>query len=607
MDEIDDKAVSISRLAIRLPTYKRTFVYLFAVSFLAGFLLRLLIFPEARVLSSLSNSLLFGGAEGLLFIGLPALFASVLAASFTRKEDFSLRMKHFSFVALLATIVSSMLYFIGVAGYARFADLESFILLANSVVFLIWFAALFITLNFGWKTVLMASFHPALNLSFLVIWESFLLAGLTDPVLLFLKFVVSSGVLLLALASVFYVLNAPAKRNFGISTLQAATLFFAQLVYGKKDLENVLAEMGERVETLMGVVSFRTIKGKQKAVFIVPHLHYGPFGNIGGSEFPHLISFNVKEKLKCPVFVFHGLANHDYNPIYSFTSSRISSELVQTVKNFKASDYTSRAAFVSASYRTAKVLGVGFDKQQLFLAMSRAPETTEDISAPIGISFMEQLRGNGFREIVLTDMHNSAGEESKMGAGSPEYFEFYDLYKTISDPQNKKPFKLGVSHDSLTDFTTTEGIGKAGLNVAVFEVSGKRACFVLFDANNVLPSFRRELLLQLLSTFKFDYCDMLTTDTHSVNNFSMVHNPLGGRIDREKIANRVEQTTREAVKDLEFCQAAAVNRRTALDVWGAGRVSELLSTVSAIVAMAKIFAPLIFLASIVLALLLLSL
>ncbi len=604
MDDIDDKAMSISKLSVTVPSYKKTFVYLFAWSFLAGFALRLLLFRQPLSPSTLSDSLLFGGSEGLLFLGAPALLASVLATSVARKEGFSKRLRHFSFISLVAAVVCSLFYFAGVLLYRRFADLATFALLANSAVFLAWFLALYVGLGYGWKAFVLASFHPLFSLSFLTIWSSFLIAGVNDPALLVLKFLVSSVVLLLGLVSLFYLLNAPAKRNFGASTLQVATLFFAQTVYGKKDIEDFFAEISEPADTTLGGVAFKRADGSFKAAFLVPNLHYGPFGNVGGSEFPKLIADGVSAQLKCPAFVFHGTAGHDLNPVYSFSSSRLANEFVQSFK--AARMFEEKAAFVRGSRASAKVFGLAFGGGHgAFLAMTRAPENTDDIDLPLGMALSNALKARGFRETVLVDMHNAKTGEQKMATGSKSFFEFYDLFSGLSAPRQARQFKVGVATDSLKEFPAAQGVGPAGLKVAAFDIAGKRACLILVDGNNMLPAFRRNVLLKVLSRHRFSYCDVLTTDSHAVNNISGVHNPLGSHSENEKLLPRIEAAVEKALKDLEPCSAAVVSRRTSIEVLGSGRTPELLSTISAIVSIAKILAPIVLFASVVVAALLL--
>ncbi|MFH1200203.1 MAG: DUF2070 family protein [Candidatus Micrarchaeota archaeon] len=604
MDDIDGKATSISRLAVALPSYKKTIAYLFAGSFVSGFVLRLLMARNSFSNAMLSDSLVFGGAEGVFFLGVPALLAGVIATGVARKEGFGPRLKHFTFVSLLAAIASFLFYFAGAVLYRRFADLATYALLANSAVFLIWFLALFVGLNYGWKSLVMASFHPVLNLSFLTIWSSFLIAGLNDPFIILVKFAASSAVLLLGMVSLFYILNAPAKRNFGASTLQVATLFFAQTVYGKKDIEDFFAEISETTHTTLGGVAFKRRNGEYKAVFLVPNVHYGPFGNVGGSEFPSTIANAVGAELRCPALVFHGTAGHDLNPVYSFSSSRLASEYVQTIR--AARSYDATASFLRQENKNAKVFGLSFGRRHSsFVAMTRAPQNTDDIDLPLGMALSGALHASGFGESVLVDMHNSKCEEQKMGSGSPQFFEFYDLLSSVSNVKPPKAFKVGVAVDPLIGFNASHGIGTAGLKAVVFEIGAKRACLILVDANNVMPAFRRAVLLKVLSKFNFTYCDVLTTDTHSVNNISGVHNPLGAHKDNDKLIPLIEAAVALAVADLEPASAAVVNRRTTLEVLGSGRTPELLSTISAIVSMAKIFAPVILFLSVVVAALLL--
>ena len=141
--------------------------------------------------------------------------------------------------------------------------------------------------------------------------------------------------------------------------------------------------------------------------------------------------------------------------------------------------------------------------------------------------------------------------------------------------------------------------------VSVFEIGGRKSCIILIDANNVLPDFRREILLKVLANGKrFDFCDVFTTDTHAVNTISGIHNPLGRYCDRGKLAARIEEAIAGAILDLEPAEAAMSIKRIELDVLGVRRSPEVISTINSIVSIAKIFAPSILIISLLIAFLL---
>ncbi|MEK6954705.1 MAG: DUF2070 family protein [Candidatus Micrarchaeota archaeon] len=601
----DLRAVAITTLMGPLPNYGRSLLYTVVISFLAGFALDLL---KTRVLSlsAIGDYFLFGGTEGFLIMCVPAILAAAFAASITRKERFRDRLRHFSFISLLSVVVSAILYILALLVSQNTNQLQTFVLLANSIIFAIWFVALFVTLNYGWKAIPISLIQPLLSISFLSIYNSFLIANLQDPFTLGIKFVISSIVLLFALASIFYIINAPARRNFGISTLQVMALFFAQWTYGSKRLEGVLAEMGEKVETFYGTALFRSAKTKKiKAAWLIPYVHFGPVGNLGGSEFPALLSKPISRRMNAPVSVFHATVNHDFNPVYSSVHTKLLGTYAKEISAMQKAPFskTAVAQLMESSIGNARIFSITAGKDGFF-AFSNAPQSTEDIEFPIGLILMNKLLGRSLQNAILTDMHNSKTNGDYMLTGTPQFYELYDLADKYSMGR-QLPFKFGCHADPLGDFGISQGIGKMGMIVSVFEIGGRKSCIILIDANNVLPDFRREILLKVLANGKrFDFCDVFTTDTHAVNTISGIHNPLGRYCDRGKLAARIEEAIAGAILDLEPAEAAMSIKRIELDVLGVRRSPEVISTINSIVSIAKIFAPSILIISLLIAFLL---
>ncbi len=601
----DLNAVEITKLIAPLPSSKKSILFIVVLSFLAGFALSVLFFRNLS-LNAILGHFIFGGAEGVLVLGAPAILSAAFAASITRKEKFRYRLKHFSFIALLSTVASSLLYTLGLLISSDLQQLEAFVLLTNSIIFGIWFVALFITLNYGWKTLFISLIQPSMNISFLIIYNSFLIANLQDPITLGIKFVISSAVLLLALGSIFYIINAPARRNFGISTLQVMALFFAQWTYGSKGLEEILADMGEKVETFYATVVFRNSKSKElKAAWLIPYVHYGPVGNLGGSEFPYLLSKPLAAKYKVPVAVYHATVNHDFNPVYSSAHRALATKFEEEVKLLSNGkfDSTLQTSLLESHKGSARMFGLNFGKRNGFFAFSNAPLSTEDIEFPLGLVLINKLKTRGLRNAILVDMHNSKTDGSYMLAGTPEFYEIYDLIDKFKS-QKGAAFKYGAATDTLWDLGVEQGIGKMGMIVSVFEIKGRRTCFILIDSNNILPEFRREIMLKIAQKHKFEFCDVFTTDTHAVNTISGIHNPLGKYCNREELASRIEEGVKKAIADLDFAEAAVSMKRTEIEVLGARRSPEVISTINSIVSIAKIFAPSILIISLFIAFLL---
>ncbi len=597
----DLKAVSLTKFFAPVPSYKKSVLFTVVLSFLAGVGMSMLYF-KGLTMEALGSYFLFGGAEGVLIIGVPAIISAAFAATITRKERFRDRFRHFSFIALLSTAVCSVLYVLSVLLSSDPNQLQTALLLTNSIIFGIWFVSLFIMLNYGWKTIFLSLIQPALNISFLKIYSSFLFANLQDPFILGIKFLVSSSVLLLALGSIFYIINAPARRNFGISTLQTMALFSAQWAYGSKGLEEILAEMGEKVETFYGTVVIRSSRSRKLlAIWLVPYVHFGPVGNLGGSEFPALLSKPLSKKYGVPVAVYHATVNHDFNPVYSAQHSAMLFAYSKEIESLRRSGFTKgfSTQLLESTKGSARLFNATFGNKGFF-ALSNAPKSTEDIEFPLGLILMNKLKARGLLEAVLVDMHNCKTDGDYMLAGTREFYDFYDLtdrYKPL--PQSE--FKFGCANDGLEDFGISQGIGKMGMIVSVFESRKKRSCIILIDSNNIIPEFRREVLIRVSQKFGFDFCDVFTTDTHAVNTISGIHNPLGKYCNRDGLIARIEAAIGKAVGALEPSEAAISMKRIEFEVLGARKSPEVISTINSIVSIAKVFAPSVLIISLLIA------
>lgn len=133
--------------------------------------------------------------------------------------------------------------------------------------------------------------------------------------------------------------------------------------------------------------------------------------------------------------------------------------------------------------------------------------------------------------------------------------------------------RLGVAYDPLSGFGMNSGVGEAGLKVALFEANKRKYAMVLIDANGAVPDFRREVIDAVLAT-GIDECELMTTDTHSVNRVGGVLNPVGGaKTNRKEMLARIKAAVKAAEKDLEEVEAgAALEKVDGVKVFGVARV-----------------------------------
>src|SRR3989344_753041 len=91
-----ERAVSVSRVLKPVPSHRKTLVGLLLLTFFFGFVYRI------WTNSSLANALVYGGSEGVLLLGLPALLASALARLAAKRE-----FKYYAFIGALGALVSA--------------------------------------------------------------------------------------------------------------------------------------------------------------------------------------------------------------------------------------------------------------------------------------------------------------------------------------------------------------------------------------------------------------------------------------------------------------------------------------------------------------------
>lgn len=599
-DSMNSRAADLTHFIFEVPTYRKLIFAAIAISFAAGVVLHALFRVGGH--PQFIDAFFFGGADGVILFGIPALIASVLATSILSLSSFRHASKYFLLIAAISMAVFIATYLLGLAAIENLAfpaRATEFALLAGALMIAIWFVSLRVPLTFSWKKSLAVSLlHPVLQLSFLFLWRAYSLVEIHSPVLFALQFVVASTVLLVAMWTIMVIINAPVKRNFGISAVQASALFFAQWLTGGKGLEEILAEVGTLVETEVGVLGFRTKDGTLKASFIVPLVHFGPVGNLGGSEYPALISADLSRRMGGMHFVFHGTVTHDFNPVFSSSNVHISQKAAELLGDTKG--YSQEAtAWESKDGKTRVfMLSVGKDNQA-FAALTRAPYKTDDINVSLGFSVRNLILSRGFSHALVVDMHNSSGKDLDMTAGGSAYYELEDAIRDLA-VQSRGKLRMGVASDPLSDFCPAQGIGKAGLRVAVFKVGKKAFCIVLIDANNAHPTFRMHIL-ESLAHHGFDFVDIFTTDSHAVNVVGGVHNPLGCSVSSHQLVHRISAAVGRAVADVEPVSAKEASARIKIHVLGADRTSEMVSTINSVIAILRIIGPVILLVSLVLA------
>jgi len=409
---------------------------------------------------------------------------------------------------------------------------------------------------------------------------------------LLIKIIVANIVLLLAVYSFIKVIESPMRKNLGIGLLDFVSLFISHVNEGTDSLETVFEEIGEPIDTLVGILSFKTNNGI-KALFLSPCVHPGPIGSVGGSNMPTILGNSFDNF----TMVAHGPSTHDFNPVSTNELKKIQSSVKKGLENLKYGEKASK--FVRYSKKNAKI-GVQFFNDNLVLLSTFAPNGSDDIEFGVGLSMMIQSKSHcNVKNSIIVDCHNSFNEEKgRVLPGNPEVFHLLDAIENIECLKKNTGIKVGCSENTtLENIDKTHGIGDSGIKIMIIEVEKQRTAYILLDSNNMKIGFR-ERILKEIKDLAIDEAEVMTTDTHSVNTLSSGYNPVGIS-KQDEIIKHIRKLINEAINDMENVVAGAtVDRIEGLKTFGPNNSTELISTISSILAVSKMMAPIIFILAI---------
>jgi len=582
MQETKKKALALSKYFVSLPHPAKTVIAIFALSFLFG-----IFFSMARS-DFTPLSAIAGGFDGVYLLAFPAVLSAVGLFVLRRKAIF----RRASFLSLLTVAVYGAFYLASLLLSSVMPGASNLVFVGFGVAFALWYFLLIIAFDFRKSAPMLALMQLALFALFFLTGAGF--GTPFDPAGVLLRVFLSSFVFICGIYLMFYVVSAPMKKNLGVSSMDALSMFLSQWLYGEKDLEEVFDEIGEDAETMVWLSRF---SGKNETLFVVPYIHFGPFGNLGGSEFTHTISDALSQNGKRNVFVFHSTVTHDFNPVSSEEAGKVLAACNRALSRL-------RIAPAKLSHDICRIGSVRASAMRIndsaFLSYTRAPETTEDINFGLGLALMEKAK-KYMKDACVVDEHNAeTGDISSVEVGSPIGFEMLDATeKLLSSPYKQAPFLFGSASTKPSIAT----LGSNGLKLALFAQGKKLTALLLADSNSVTPDFR-ESLISLMSQIGKEHgyaCngEVMSTDTHQINTVQGVLHPLGAD-DKGAVNSAVRKLFTSALEQLEPVKFGASSARFRIRVFGTGQSAEIASTINAVVALLKLVLPLMFIAGAVL-------
>jgi putative membrane protein len=376
------------------------------------------------------------------------------------------------------------------------------------------------------------------------------------------------------------VIDRPWRQSMGVSVLDFIRGFIGHIAEGTRELEDFFEQLGEEAIVPVGVLSFRTDTG-EKARFVLPMIHPGPMGEIGGGNLPQRIAAGA-EGLAFPP---HATAGHDFNLVTEREVDSVLDAAQRAHANIEYKTQATRSKRLTSG--EAKLLGQAFG-DSAFLASTFSPGFADDVDYAVGLSTAAEARTSGLREVMLADAHNCNDglDGDTLGHVVPGSGRSFDMMTSAGElgqrlaSAERHPLSLGVAWDP-TPWNPLKGIGPLGIRVSVLAVDGQRTAYILIDGNNMEPGLRDYIVDSLPAV---DQAEILTTDTHIVNTVK-AENQVGAAINHDELLSLIKSLVDEAVEDIEPVEAGMASERTEVRVFGNDRTEALASHANAMLSM----------------------
>ena len=597
MSNTQGDLASLSRFIFRAPSWYSSVAFSLLIAALAG------------VAAFDSRFVLEDAWQGVFFIGVPTVVASVVTPYLDRMVGGQLTPNRASLLALLCElVVVGVLTLAGIVAILSETLGQEFVFEALVAALASIFALRLLVVMAVSRDRLSAAILPASVQTVAAAVLLFVYSGtmtyfeVGGPILrsylsrperapaeltavgpeLFVLLAITCTLYVGAVYVFLLVIDRPWRNSMGVSVLDFIRGFVGHIAEGTRELEDFFEQLGEEAIVPVSVLSFRTAAG-EKARFVLPMIHPGPMGEIGGGNLPERIAASA-EGLAFPP---HATAGHDFNLV---TGREVDTVLAAADRARARIEYDAAATRSErVASGEAKLLGQSFG-DSAFLASTFSPGFADDVDYAVGLSATAEARTGGLRDVMLADAHNCNNglEGDDLGhvvPGSGRSFDMIEAAGELGDrlaAAERHPVTLGVAWDP-TPWEPIEGIGPLGIRTAVFEVDGQRTAYVLVDGNNMEPGLRDRLVGALVDGV-VDEAEVLTTDTHTVNTVE-AENQVGAAIDHDELAALVTDLVETAIEDLEPVEAGMATERTEVRVFGNDRTESLASHANAMLSM----------------------
>lgn len=275
-------------------------------------------------------------------------------------------------------------------------------------------------------------------------------------------------------------------------------------------LESFLLDISHKADIEVRQLTF---KNSYSFNLVFPSFHFGPFRNVGSSEFPSLLKKIYYTYIGELCAVFHTPVTHEYdlstiNGVYKVIRS-----LIKSYPHIKG--LTKISDIFDIKDGDVKVYGFTIGPLAIIFLSC---EEMEDIPLAIAKEIRDIGVSIGFRDVIVVDSHIGL-------SGNIRYIDKEKLNKMIMLSKKllyklleAEQYQIKAVFKSIMcpQYSIDDGLGSGGISVFAWEGKNHINLIILFDTNNLNPKYRDTLIKKFKEKFKSANVIVASSDTHEV-------------------------------------------------------------------------------------------
>jgi putative membrane protein len=353
------------------------------------------------------------------------------------------------------------------------------------------------------------------------------------------------GTLFVALAIAWSALADRAGRPEIQSTFRLLQAFLNAWTENKpEEVEDYIESKAHDEFVTTKIIRFLPAGTGRASSIILPDIHPGPFGSVGGSNLPYVLYQHFGRT----ALVMHSVSDHSLNIPSKKEVERYVSGLAGAAVRAKGATCSPP---VQRRQGSATATAIAFGRTAL-LMLSLAPKGMEDVPQDMQKELESHAASLGM-DLMLVDCHNAMGGH----IGEQDRRDLVEAALACLDEAGKSAqseFSIGFAsmEDVQHGFSGSPELGQAGLAVMAITTQGRTYAIGWADSNNMDNALRDKTIAKIKDVTVLELC---SSDTHSTSGkrTSQGYFALGAASSQDDIASAYSEMCRIAQERTAAC------------------------------------------------------